>query len=203
MRQINKLIVILIVLIGFANNLKASNDLKTDSIKVTQIVNGFYNWYLSAIREKNYSEYKPRFVNTKNGMTTLDLSKYIENLVINGFSDSMILKEKQNYLDCIENLAKVKYSDFEKTTFTDLDDYEQANCDFGNYYRWIGAQEPIDGIRINDVKFISVDLVLVSIDYFELNTKENRKNYWGKNSLTLKRIYSKWHIINIDSWKTD
>lgn len=201
MRQICKLILILIVLIGFSNNLRASDNSRTDSIKVAQIVNGFYDWYLTAIKEKNYSEYKPRFIETKKGMTSLDLSEYIEDLTANGFSDSLILKEKQSYSNCIENLGKVKYSDFQKATFTDLDEYEKANCDFGNYYRWIGGQEPIEGIRINDIKFISLDLVLVSIEYLEVDTKDNKKHYWGKNCLTLKRLNNDWYIDQIDSWK--
>jgi hypothetical protein len=203
MIQVNKLIGILIVLIGFSNKLKASDDLKADSLKVTQIVNEFYSWYLTAIKNKEYAEFKPRFVETKNGKTSLDFSEYLENLSANGFSDSLIIKEKLSYSECVDNLEKVNFTDFKKTVFTDLDEYEQANCDFGNYYRWIGGQEPIDGISINGVKFITADIVLVSIDYFEHDTKENKKHYYGKNSLTLKRLNNEWSIDNFDSWKTD
>lgn len=167
------------------------------------MVNGFYDWYLTAIKEKNNSEYKPGFVETKNGMTSLDFSEYFKNLTAHGFSESLIIKEKQSYLDCIKNLETVQFSDFQKTTFTDLDEYEQANCDFGNYYRWTGGQEPIDGIRITDIKFLSADLVLVSIDYYKVDKKEAKKHPWGKNSLTLKRLNNKWTIKGIDSWKTD
>jgi hypothetical protein len=203
MRHLTKLIIILIVLIGFSINSRASDDLKADSIKVIQIVEGFYNWYLTAIKEKVYSDYKPKFVESENGMTTLDYSKYIENLTKYRFSDSLIIKEKQSFSDCIENLGIVKFTDFQKTTFVDLDEYEQANCDFGNYYRWIGGQEPIDGIRIKRVKFISTDVALVSIDYFEIKSEERKKHFWGKNSLILKRFYNEWYIDKIDSWRTD
>jgi hypothetical protein len=173
----------------------------TDSIKVVQIVNGFYDWYLTSIKEKKYSDFKPKFVESNNGMTALDCSKYLDNLKLYGFSDSLINKERQSYSDCIENLEKVKYSDFQKSTFTDLDVYEQTNCDFGNYYRWTGGQEPIDGIRIIDVKFISTDKVYIAIDYFEFNSDENKKYYWGKNGLTLRLVNENWKIDQIDSWK--
>lgn len=197
--QIVKPIWILILLIGFSSNLKASDNLKADSIKITQIVIGFYDWYLTSIKEKKYSDFKPRFVESKNGMTTLDYSAYLDKLKIHRFSDTLILKEKQSYSDCIVNLSKVKYADFQKTSFTDLDEYEQTNCDFGNYYRWTGGQEPIDGIRIIDIKFISTDIASVSIVYFEINANENEK-YWGKNNLTLIKTGGDWFIDKIDSW---
>jgi len=199
MKQTVKPIWILILFIGFSSNLKASDNITDDSIKVTQIVNGFYDWYLTSIKEKKYSDFKPKFVESKNGMTTLDCTKYLDNLKVHRFSNSLINKERQSYSDCVENLGKVKYSDFQKTTFTDLDEYEQANCDFGNYYRWTGGQEPIDGIRITNVKFISTGKAYVTIDYFEFNSDENKKYYWGKNGLTLIKIDSDWFIDKIDS----
>lgn len=57
----------------------------------------FYDWYLSAIREKGYSEYKPRFVKTKNGMTTLDFSNYFKCLKDHGFTDLLISIEKKQH----------------------------------------------------------------------------------------------------------
>lgn len=201
--QIVKTTLILIFLIGFSSNLKASDKLNADSIKISQIVHGFYNWYLTSIKEKKYSDFKPRFIESKNGMTTLDYSAYLDNLKIHGFSDTLIKKEQQSYSDCIENLGKVKYADFQKSSFTDLDEYEQTNCDFGNFYRWTGGQEPIDGVRIIDIKFISNDKAYVSIDYFEINSKENGKYYWGANCLTLIKNDNDWLIDKIDSWKND
>ena len=203
MKQTVKTIWILILFIGFSSNLRASDNNNADSIKVAQIVNSFYDWYLTSIKEKKYSDFKPKFTESKNGMTTLDYTKYLDNLKMLGFSDSLINKERQSYSDCIENLGKVKFSDFQRTTFTDLDEYEQANCDYGNYYRWTGGHEPIDGIRIIDVKFISTDKACVTIDYFEFNSDENKKYYWGKNGLTLIKIDSDWFIDKIDSWKND
>ncbi len=198
MKQLSKLIWILIIFIGFSKNLSASDILKTDSIKVVQIVNEFYDWYIRAIKNNNNTDYKPRFIESENGMTTLDFSKYIENLKTYGFSDSLILREKKSYSECIENLEKVKFSDFENTIFIDLDEYEQANCDFGNYYRWTGGQEPIDGIRIKDVKLISEGFVWVSIDYFVVDSK-NTRHYLGKNSLILKKLNNDWQINSVDS----
>ena len=188
MKQTVKPIWILILFIGFSNNLRASDNSSSDSIKVAQIINGFYDWYLTSIKEKKHSDFKPTFVESKNGMTTLDFTKYLDNLKEHRFSDSLISKERQSYSCCIENLGKVKFTDFQKITFTDLDEYEQANCDFGNYYRWTGGQESIDGIRVVDVKFISSDKIYVVIDYFEFNSVVNRKYYWGKNGLTLIKI---------------
>ena len=203
MKQTVKTIWISLILIGFSINLRASDNLKTDSINIAQIVTGFYDWYLTSVKEKKYSDFKPKFVESKNGMTTLDYSIYVDNLQKHGFSDSLIIKEKQSYSDCIESLRNVKYTDFQKTIFTDLDEYEQSKCDFGNYYRWTGGQEPIDGIRIVNIKFPSTDRAIVSIDYFETNTRENNRYYWGSNNLTLIKIDNDWFIDKVDSWKND
>jgi hypothetical protein len=203
MKQIVKSLWIPILIIGFSNSLGATDNLRPDSIKISQTVNGFYDWYLTSVKGKKYSDFKPRIIEAKNGMTTLDYSAYLENLKKYGFSNSLIIKERLSYSECIDNLEKVKYTDFQKTIFTDLDEYEYANCDFGNYYRWTGGQEPIDGIRITDIKFLSSDKALVSIDYFEIDSKENKKTYWGSNSLTLIKIDSEWLIDKIESWEKE
>lgn len=201
MKQTVKSIWILTLLIGFSSNLRASDDFAADSIKVAQIVNGFYDWYSTSIKGKKYSDYKPRFVESKNGMTTLDCSTYLENLKAYGFSDSLIIKERLSYSQCIENLEKVKFSDFEKTIYTDLDEYEQANCDFGNYYRWTGGQEPIDGIRIKTIEILRNKVAIVSIEYYEFDSTKNIKHYWGNNILTLKMTENNWLIDKVDSFK--
>nr|WP_321406448.1 hypothetical protein [uncultured Carboxylicivirga sp.] len=201
MKQLVNSISILILFIVISNDLIASKDQESDSIKITKTVNEFYNWYLTSIKEKKYSAFKPKFVESKNGMTTLDYSEYFNNLKIHKFSDSLIKREKQSYCECIENLGKVKYTEFQKTIFTDLDEYQQTKCDFGNYYRWTGGQEPIDGIRINEIKFISNNSVLVIINYFETDTNEDKRYHWGENHLTLIKLDNEWFIDQIDSWK--
>jgi TonB family protein len=203
MKQIVKSIWILILLVGFSSNLRASDKVIADSIKITQIVNDFYDWYLTSIKEKKYHEFKPRFVESTNGMTTLDYSSYLDNLKIHGFSDTLIKKEKQSYSDCIDNLGKVKHTDFQNTIFTDLDEFVQTNCDFGNYYRWTGGQEPIEGIRITHIKFVSKNVAMVSLEYYETDKRENIKHYWGNNFVTLRKLNNKWKIDSIDSWKKD
>lgn len=203
MNRITKLIILLSALM-FTNNSKASNDIKTDTIKLVQTVNDFYDWYISVIKGKNCADFMPRFVETENGMTSLDFSKYIENLKAYGFSDSLIIKEKKSYSNCIENLRTIKFSDFKKTVFTSLDEYEQANCDFGNCYRWIGSQEPRDGIRIQNIQFIATDTALVSIEYFDFDyTDSNIKYYGGENSLIMKKINNDWYIDKVDSFSVN
>jgi hypothetical protein len=184
----------------FANNSKA-NDNRTDSTKIIHFVNEFYNWYILAIKEMNHT---PQFVETENGMTSLDLSKYIDNLKTYRFSDSLIIKEKESYLKCIENLKTVRFSDFNKTEFWGLGDYEDACCDFGNCYRWIGSQESISGIRIQGLQFISTDTVLVSIEYSWIGFDEDLNSeytYYGHidlhgagNKLIVIKQNNDWYI---------
>ncbi|MBN1185304.1 MAG: hypothetical protein JXB49_23670 [Bacteroidales bacterium] len=175
---------------------------KGDSTYVVKIVNDFYDWYITAIKEKRYTDFQPRFVKAENGMTTLDYSMYVRDLKNLKFSDSLIIKEKSSYKECIDNLAKVSYADFGHTKFTDLDEFEETKCDFANYYRWLGGMDQVDGIRIKSLEFISKDIVVVLIDYFEIDSKENTKYFWGKNILILKRFKSGWYIDKIQSWNS-
>jgi len=132
-------------------------------------------------------------------MTTLDCSKYFENLKKLNFSDSLLEKEKQSFQDCIDNLSKVKYSEFE-TKFDDLDDYESTNCDFFNYYRWIGGMEPIGGIKIKNIQFYNYQKAIVVLEYFNYYTEDNKYYFYGKNKVTLIKVDNQWKILAID-WK--
>jgi hypothetical protein len=159
----------------------------------------FYSWYIAAIKDKRYEEFRPVFSEDTNGMATLNLSVYLNNLEKLGFSDSLIQLEKLSYNPCIENLAQLKYSEF-KSKWTDLDDFEQHNCDFGNYYRWIGGMEPIDGIRVKKIDFVNQGYAKVNIEYYT-NGDNNNKDFWGGNKIELIKIKSRWQINNIQSWK--
>lgn len=203
MNRITKSILLLSILMC-ANNSMANN-IQTDSIKIIQIVNEFYNWYVSAIKKcDNTSHHMPEFVETKNSMTSLDFSKYIKNLKKYRFSNSLIMKEKETYSKCIQNLKTITFSDFEKSICTELSEVEQICCDFGNRYRWIGGQEPIEGIKIQDIQFVSTDTVQVSIEYSELSFDETNTEYtfYGRrNKLTLVKQNNDWYIDNIASFE--
>ena len=200
MSRITKLTILLSALM-FASNSRASNDIKTDSLKLVQIVNEFYDWYISAIKEENNTDYMPRFVETENGMTSLDFSIYIENLKTHRFSDSLIIKEKESYSKCIENLRTIKFSDLREIT---LDEAEEMCCDFGNRFRWTGGMEPVDGMRIQDIQFTSTDTVLVSIEYswlgFDEDLDAEYTYYGGGNKLILIKQDNDWYIDKVDSF---
>src|SRR6188768_450561 len=140
---------------GYTQNRK----LEKDSIVLATISSDFFRWYISASSNHSNGECFPVFVQDKNGMTTLDYSKYIKNLKDLSFSDSLIAKEKSSYQVCIDNLAKVKYSDFLK--FEDLDDFESRNCDFTNYYHWTGGQEMYEVYTVTRVKINKKDAAVI------------------------------------------
>jgi hypothetical protein len=179
---------IILLLMGYSNNMRASLNVKPDSVPIAQIVNDFYDWYLKAIKDDNSPVFKPTFVATENGMTTLDCTSYFSNLRKYQFSESLIMHEKDSYTSCIENLSSVKFQDFQNTMLTNLDEYEQSNCDFGNYFRWTGGQEPIDGIQISGINFIALNSALVKITYFEIEPSSNTKVVWGENRLILIKV---------------
>ena len=186
----------LVLVLVSTSLVNARVDNKPDSLKVCAVVNDFYNWYLKVIKDKKYSDYQPQFVEDKDGRTSLDFSEYIKNLRNHCFSDSLIQREILSYQECIDNLKNIKYSDF-KNKFTDLDDFERTKCDFTNYYRWIGGQEACDGIKIRKVQFKNDKNVVVTIEKFDFDPKEDKYYYWGSRTLTLKKIHNHWEIDDI------
>lgn len=168
----------------------------TDSVKVEKIVNNFFDWYIGVIKTNNSIEFMPQFVESDTEMTTLDFSKYFENLRKYQFSDSLIESERLTYQECITHLEKVKYSDF-KVKWTDLDDFESTNCDFANSYRWTGGMEPIDCIRIVDLKITSNQTGLVQLKFCGVDSND-KEFLWGKKTVILEKQNDNWKIIKID-----
>lgn len=168
----------------------------SDSVKVEKIVNNFFNWYIGEIKTNNGVEFMPQFVESNQGMTTLDFSKYLKNLRQYQFSDSLIESERLTYLECTSHLEKVKYLDF-KSSWTDLDDFESTDCDFANSYRWTGGMEPIDCIRIVDLKMTSNQTGVVQLKFCGIDSN-NKEYFWGKKTVILEKQYDNWKIVKID-----
>ncbi|MFN6945560.1 MAG: hypothetical protein ACK4ND_11480 [Cytophagaceae bacterium] len=180
---------------GNKSKLRAVTISANDSLDVSRVVTEFYEWYIDVVKTRNHSEYQPVFTKSKEGIATLDYSVYIENLKKHHFSDSFIKLEKESYEVCKNNLEKHSFSEFE-SNFTDLDHFEETSCDFGNYYRWTGGQEPIDGIRINKVEFSSKGKAVVYLSFF-IFSKKDESYYWGNTSVTLAKQKNKWKITGI------
>ena len=168
----------------------------TDSTIIVKIVTDFYGWYLTSIKEKHYTEFQPQFIENDKGMTTLYFSKYIKSLKTYRFSDSLIDAEIESYQECISHLEKTKYSVF-TSTWIDLDDFESTNCDFGNYYRWIGGQEPVDGVTITQLQINDKQSALVTLEGFDEDLN-GEKNYSGSKKVKLKKQTSEWKITFIE-----
>jgi hypothetical protein len=173
-----------------------NSQMDSDSVNVEKIVNDFFNWYIGVIKTNNSVEFMPQFVESDQGMTTLDFSKYLENLRKYQFSDSLIESERLKYQECISHIEKVKYSDF-KNTWTDLDDFESTNCDFANTYRWTGGLEPIDCIKIVDLKILSNQIGIVQLKFCGIDSND-KEYFWGKKTVTLEKQKDNWKIIKID-----
>ena len=168
-----------------------------DSTKIQSTINQFYDWYINAIKDRRYSEFQPRFTKSIDGMTTLDLKEYKSNLRKYGFDDSLIDSESQSYQECIKHLSEVPYSDFKKTKFVDLYEYEVSECDFTNYYRWIGGQEICDGIEIQNIEFIN-DRATVLLKKYDLRNDQSRM-YWNYSiKVELRNNKGNWTIESIN-----
>jgi hypothetical protein len=171
---------------GYCNNPK-----KLICNKPEDTVIEFYNWYFSVIGKQSSEEYQPVFKADKNGMVTIDMEKYIQNLRKYNCSENMINREILTYQECITNIKEVKYE-------TMLDDffYDEFGCDFVYYYRWIHSQEVMDGVKIIETKTL-------------LNGKQELKGeFYNFDERTKEYFYWDWYcqvilIKENETWKID
>jgi len=171
-----------------------SQNRETDSIKVSRIANYFFDWYISSAKNHKTVEYNPIEIESENGMTTLDFSIYFKNLERLSFSDSLLTKEKNSYNECVRKLSKVKHSDYLK--ITDLDQFENLNDDFTNYYRWTGGQEMFDFYSVKNVKFNNDNAIVNGSLYFD-NSGVEKRDFVRIISMKLIKKNVKWSIIEI------
>ena len=169
---------------------------KTDSIEVVKTTVDFFDWYINSIKKGQLEEYSPIFIKNKHGMTTLNDSIYINNLLKHSFSNSLIYIERQSYNNCKNNLDKIKFSTFE-SEIKDLDQFEKLECDFNNYYRWLGGQEIVDGFSISKIEFNNNTAKVTGQTFFYKNLKEN--SIKGRIIVTLIRHLKGWKIHSIEN----
>lgn len=170
-----------------------------DSVNACKVTREFFDWYVGAIKGTIKTDYQPKFSKSNNGMTTLDFNGYFDNLRKFHCSDNLIKNEKESYNECLKNLSKIKFADFQ-ARFTDLDQFESAGCDFENYYRWTGGQEPIDGIKVVRVDEVNANTLQVTINYYVDNGAGYGITHWGNNKISLTRRNNTWMIDEIN-WR--
>ena len=131
-------------------------------------------------------------------MTTLDFSRYFGNLRKYNFSESLIEKEKQFFQACVDNLEKVKYSEFQQE-FVNLDDFIATKCDFNNRYNWIGGQEPVDSFKLGKVYFEN-EKAIIEVEFVDIELAVNKQYHHGDNKVFLTKINNEWKIDGFE-WR--
>jgi hypothetical protein len=189
------LIILTIIPEGWAFTVKIKDD-QPDSIRVIKIVNDFFDWYITSVKEQKYMEFRPVFAERADGMTTLDFSTYLENLKRLSFSDELLKEEKRQYNNCVKNLGNIKYSDFE-SEYVDLDQFEIILCDFTNHYRWTGGMDPVERFRIKNVKINKHKVAKVEVDFSFTNQNKTEQSFSKGRTVTLIRKKSDWKIKEI------
>ncbi|MDB5256175.1 MAG: hypothetical protein JWM14_870 [Chitinophagaceae bacterium] len=187
---------LLIIILTWGVIFNSSGQQSADSTLVRKTVTDFYGWYLSAVKNHKNAEFEPVFTKNSNGKMTLDFSEYFAQLKKYKFSDNLMHAEKSSYNICLDSLAKINDSDF-NTRYTDLSDYERINCDFSNYYRWVGGQEPVDAIKISSIKIKTSSFALVEIRNAFYNAEEKVYHLYGTIEVSLIKHQGVWEIDTI------
>lgn len=161
-----------------------------DSIEIKKQIEGFYSWYIDMIKTNKLDDFNPSFVKRSDGMTTLDFKKYRDGLKRHKFTDDFIERKIKDYKECADNLANISFEKFSQ--YTDLDDFENIMCDFGNRYEWIGGQEPKDKANLSSLKVVDKKTIVGKIDF----TSYSRPD--GDATVTFKRVGNDWMIDNLE-----
>lgn len=165
-----------------------------DSINASKVAIEFYHWYSEAIRLNKTNEIQPKFVKDSNGMTTLDMSKYINSLRERKFSENLINKTTNSFKKCLDNLDKTDYDTLQSNF--ELSDYEDIDCDFFNFYQWTSDMEPHDGADVINFSQYNNNIVLKMSLY---NIYDNKKSYWNYKyaEVYLIKTNNQWLIEDI------
>ena len=160
-----------------------------DSIDIKKQIEGFYSWYIDMIKTNKLDEFNPSFVKQSDGMTTLDFKKYRDGLRRHKFTDHFIERKINDYKACVDNLKNIPFDKFSQ--YTDLDDFENIMCDFGNRYEWTGGQEPKDKANLSSLKVVDKKTIIGKIDF----TSYSRPD--GAAFVTFRRVGKDWMIDNL------
>ncbi len=165
-----------------------------DSIKASEVVVGFYTWYAKAINS-NSKELYPDFVKDSNGMSTLDMSYYLENLRDRKFSEKLIAKTRIKYKTCLDNLKNINY-DTLKAKY-ELFEHEDIDCAFFNVNEWIADMDSHDGVDVVKTSMKGDD-ILIKLSLY--NIDEGRKRYWDYKyiNVLVTKERGQWLINDID-----
>ena len=160
--------------------------------KVRETITEFYNWYIQAIKDDKDGHYKPSFVMSEDSMTTLQMGAYSENLKTHHFAESLIVEELSSYETCINSLSVIPFETFQ-TDYTNLDQFEDLGCNFGNNYRWIGGQEiGFDLFRVEKIS-ISEGSAKAKVIFFADGEPSQ-----GFKKVFLEKVDDGWEITRID-----
>lgn len=196
MKSNYKLIVVVILLSSVLDSYAQKISIR-DSIDIRNKTNAFYDWYISQMKSGVVKELFPVFVPDDNGMTTLDMTVYVDNLRKNHFSENLILKEIETYKNCLKNLESIPYEIF-RTTFLDLDQFEEIQCDFQNYYHWGGGQEGFDKIEILQIQRLNKKEIQVQLYYLECDPNGECTRWFNPNCLKFRNYAGVWKIDSLE-----
>ncbi len=161
-----------------------------DSIDIKTQIEGFYSWYIEIIRDhKLNKDFNPSFVKRDDGMTTLDFTKYKDGLRRYKFTEDFIQRKISDYKSCTDKLNEIPFDKFSQ--FTDLDDFESIDCDFGNRYEWTGGMEPKDRAELVSLKFIDKATINAQLNFVSSDRPD------GTAMVTLRKHKKEWLVDNL------
>jgi hypothetical protein len=170
---------------------------KSDSVEIKQKIETFYSWYGELIKGRKVNKhFNPNFIRRKDGMTTLNFTKYQDGLRKHHFTNSFIDRKVKEYGLCVDNLNKIKYETFLK--FEGLDQFEEINCAFTNAYEWTSDMEPHDGAELISLTAVNKNTMMGTICFYKMN-KDGLKYLWDykQGKVTFVRQGKGWKIDDL------
>lgn len=164
------------------------NDQKFQNQEPIDLVNTFYEWYIS----ERYLQMKPSYKKLENGMTGMDFELYDSLHRKYGFSEQLLEKSKLIYENCRNNLAEIPYEEFIK--YLDPGQFENIECDF-QFFQWFNSgMENFKYYEVSEVKKVSELLWEITIGFWYHSSKK-RISY---RTLTLVKTSREWEITDFE-----
>lgn len=167
-----------------------------DSVIVVNNALKFYNWYLGCL--KNDTTYSTAQIgyHWKDSTPILDTEMYLNQLETLGVVGITFIKsEKERFRKCQDSLNRIKIADVEECGCSVGEFYDE--CNFVDYYYWIGTQELFDGCELKSVNILGDDATC-SIVFYYLNDKKELVYPNLTSVLYLSKKKNKWFIEKIE-----
>ena len=189
--MLKKAILVFLIIPVFQLN----SQIPEDDIQVKNLYT-FYKWYIQKSNSLETTGFMPKVEKGSKGYALLGVDTYCAILTHSGyFTNRFIESEKTRLKPCADQIAKMKYSTYEKMSMEMGGLPNECNCFY--YDRWFNAQDNPDRIRVTGTKSLGENSVEATF-VFETGDEKNVSQWDTKCKAIMELESGSWKITGLE-----